>query len=265
MDRHSCIWIFAFLRISCVFAGSCEWRYYEHYKQKRCEPILGEQGCPIRFECPPLSDETNKTCFHNGKSYNDEEVIKDAGPCASCSCVVDSVNGGYIACWPVDCPMLETRKKHCYMGYKPGSCCPEEICHKTCEHNGITYELGEIIKTKDPCQRCICTIKWEGEYGYGCEKTKCLNGINAYKIRKGCLPIYEEDVCCMIDMHCDGIHGAEPVAFPKSNTDDLCRYRGRYYKRGSTAYLTEDLFKQIECRCEVPPDFKCIKKSSKME
>lgn len=43
---------------STVVAGEqCNWQFFQHYEQKGCRAVLGENGCPLKFHCERLSDE----------------------------------------------------------------------------------------------------------------------------------------------------------------------------------------------------------------
>jgi len=228
--------------------------------------VLGEDGCPVRFQCDELSDDDYESCVHKGKIYRNREHIQDVGPCDSCNCQVDE-GSAYIECAEVDCPDWEPRNKSCYMGRKPDECCPVEMCpnekesRKVCKYNGKEYKIGQYIQTSKPCKRCICTEEWTGENGPGCSEVDCLVGMYAPKIRKGCLPIYIENGCCLTEMYCDGLNGATSVTPADEDTDNYCQYRGRYYEKGSTAYLETDKYRCIECTCSTPPDFTCLRKT----
>ncbi|CAL1282355.1 unnamed protein product [Larinioides sclopetarius] len=173
------------LSVSGIFAESCDLSYYQHYQHKGCTPVAGEDGCPVRYQCPTE---------------------------------------------------------------------PEDVrLKKACNYNGSSYKIGQIILTEDPCKNCVCT-----ENGPHCKKVNCLTGIYAPQIREGCLPIYGEKGCCLSQMHCE-IEGAEPVSTGVENTDHLCEYRGVYYEKGATAALPTE--SGVECKCVVPPDFTCLRKS----
>ncbi|CAL1282354.1 unnamed protein product [Larinioides sclopetarius] len=244
------------LSVSGIFAESCDLSYYQHYQHKGCTPVAGEDGCPVRYQCPTEPEDVRLKCLHNNEWYRIGEKIRQ--DCESCTCKGDEVEGAYIDCAAMDCPDWEAKDKSCYMGYDPGACCPREMCHqsteKACNYNGSSYKIGQIILTEDPCKNCVCT-----ENGPHCKKVNCLTGIYAPQIREGCLPIYGEKGCCLSQMHCEEIEGAEPVSTGVENTDHLCEYRGVYYEKGATAALPTE--SGVECKCVVPPDFTCLRKS----
>ncbi|GFY63512.1 VWFC domain-containing protein [Trichonephila inaurata madagascariensis] len=257
MNKLWCILTLTLLQISGLSAATCDLRYYQHYQHKGCEPVIGEDGCPIRYRCKPVSDETRSQCLHNGILYNKGQRIEEK--CETCWCEGNALEGAFIECAAVDCPDWEAQDKSCYMGYEPDACCPTEMCpsknneKKTCGYGGKEYFKGQIIQSEDPCKSCLCT-----KDGVKCKKVNCLTGIHAQKIRKGCLPIYGEKSCCITEMYCGDVKGAKPVTSPLENTD-LCHYHGVYYEKGSIVYPT---FTGIECKCVVPPDFTCLRKRS---
>ncbi|GFT23028.1 VWFC domain-containing protein [Nephila pilipes] len=256
MNRLWLILTLSLLQLSDLSAANCDLRYYQHYQHKGCEPVLGENGCPVRYRCKPVSDETRSKCLHNGKLYNKGERIDQE--CESCTCEGKALEGAFIECAAVDCPDWEAQDKSCYMGYEPGACCPTEMCpsktteEKKCRYGEREYFIGRIIQTENPCNSCLCTKE-----GVECKKVNCLTGIHAPKIRKGCLPIYGENSCCVTEMYCGDVKGAKPIA-PPAERDFVCHYHGVYYEQGSIVSPTT--YAGIECKCVVPPDFTCLRK-----
>ncbi|XP_054716991.1 kielin/chordin-like protein [Uloborus diversus] len=268
MDKLFVTCLLITLQVSWVSSKNCKWRFYQHYAQKNCKPILDQDNCPIRFACDSMTSELRKTCVHNGEIYHDGQIIKGLNKCDSCTCYVDSHGDAAVECASTDCPDWEPQDKACYMGYLPDECCPEELCpHKNeklrnaCVRNGKSYDIGRFIPTEDPCRSCICTGDWNGkENGPGCKKVDCLIlSIYAKDIRNGCLLIYGENSCCPTGTECGKIYGATPVDSPKEK-DDLCYYQGKHYARGSVVFLNSDTSQRISCKCLVPPDFTCIRK-----
>ncbi|KAG8191145.1 hypothetical protein JTE90_016658 [Oedothorax gibbosus] len=250
------------IQLSWIAAKECDLRFFEHYEHKGCKPVLGEDGCPTRFQCEPLSNELRLKCLHNSKLYNLGELIDQK--CEHCTCRGDQLRGAEIECADTDCPDWEPKDKSCYMGYKLGACCPTEMCpsgdgdqQKTCNYNGKSYKIGQIIRTENPCESCVCSEDWTGSQGKGCSKVNCLTGLYASEIRRGCLPVYRKNTCCAIDIHCGSVQGSSPVTNPSKNTDELCHYQEKFYEKGSKVYPTKD--SGVECTCSVPPDFTCLR------
>ncbi|XP_035223213.1 von Willebrand factor C and EGF domain-containing protein-like [Stegodyphus dumicola] len=267
MGRRCYFWIFALLQITCAVSNSCDWRYYLYYKEKNCIPILGNDGCPVKFRCSPILEDIRLMCFHGGKYYAPGDYLQDIGSCATCECH-NHQNGAYVSCSKDVCSdSLVMRNQSCYAYYKPGSCCPEENCPRLddsdsitgCTYMGVSYKFGDIMKTKDPCKVCICSEQWSNEDE--CQNINCLEPIYGFHIRNGCLLIFQEDVCCFISIYCGTIYTKDPKVPITSNTEDLCLYGGEYYERGTVAFLNDDPEQLTTCTCKVPPDFTCVRKA----
>jgi len=245
-------------------------KYLKHYYAKGCKPIEGEiicnKPCPKYFDCPKKQIKTSHTgCDYKGRFYEINQEVPVDDPCRqACICVNsnDLVNNSKpaIVCAEVECfGDLSIAPNNCYNFYEFGKCCstrrecptPEELEDlDKCSYDGKVYKSGQRIYPKeDPCLECICNKDWNQNSplnSTACRKLNCEFELNAMS-KEGCIPIYHKETCCPINYHC-------PT--PKQWK---CLFDGQHYRIGEKLDIGDN---QIECKCQMPPDFTCIQKPS---
>ena len=75
-----------------------------------------------------------------------------------------------------------------------------------CQLDNVTYVAGQKMTPKsDPCKVCLCKDGWKGQLGSKdfCYTMDCALGVKSLsEMKRGCLPIYRDGVCCPVDWAC---------------------------------------------------------------
>lgn len=79
-----------------------------------------------------------------------------------------------------------------------------------CRYKGRMYKLGQrIYPDEDQCSECVCNPDEWNETDVlnstSCRKISCdldLEADAVNKMKRGCVPIYDESKCCPVDYHC---------------------------------------------------------------
>ncbi|UYV81803.1 hypothetical protein LAZ67_20002499 [Cordylochernes scorpioides] len=162
--------------------------------------------------CQPCVLPVGAACVYKNQTYELGESVPTSNPCRLCSCRQDFSTGlPSLSCISKECPHnFRPYPPGCYGIYVPERCCPvrtqcngEEEAVATCELDGQTYQLGQKMYPRDSeCQTCICTEDWDPVNRTGCSVVECLLETQLHYLRRGCVPVYHDKVCCPIDYHC---------------------------------------------------------------
>ncbi|KAG8184650.1 hypothetical protein JTE90_022698 [Oedothorax gibbosus] len=208
----------------------CDPRYFQHYWMKVCEPVFGpgDPKCPVRFICPESIPEDRPGCKLGDNYFYFRQNVPSDDPCKTCICG----EGWYgkptkIVCKDVGCSpdCYESYGKDiCFSTYKlwgvPGP--PQPIC----KHQGKTYLFGEKMSfDEDPCLECTCHEGWTGqpERDSQCTRNRCdsyfeYSSDDKKRMEAGCLPVYEEEICCPIYYDCGKLSSMNLQAWSTNNT-----------------------------------------------
>lgn len=185
----------------------------KRYIERGCRPeYKGKACCPTSFTCP--QEKTSATCLYRGLTFKVGQAVPQVTedhPCKTqCACIASSEHqgGATIKCSETVCPAPKPPKNNvnCVLVTKANQCCPKFECEDNsseekettyCSLKGRRYKKGENVPTGDSCRTCTCTKGFNGLNGPGCRDVHCL-----IDNRKGCVPVYTENVCCPTSYRC---------------------------------------------------------------
>jgi len=184
-----------------------------------CVPVTQPgECCPSSWDCGVWESRMARTdqCFYQGQFYQAGEAVEgvdEANPChGGCMCELNSDGLAEIICAVMDCAPPPPAEDNCVPTYaRANQCCPADFsCGDTvdtlatCTLDGKTYHAGEKMYPKnDSCVTCLCDETWDGDiHGEHCFSADCDLNLSGDLLLRGCVPVYQEDVCCHTDWVC---------------------------------------------------------------
>ncbi|XP_043473192.1 uncharacterized protein LOC122505554 [Leptopilina heterotoma] len=259
-------------------------RFYEEIK---CKPIYKNPGdcCAMKYDCSHMEERfKSKKCYVHDNVYEIREKLKeeDSLPCnRECICMEHFSDSAEFTCAVEDC-FAPPPKKGCYREHLPEDCCPgREICPSnpaTCVVDGKTLTEGDYFKPKDkPNVSCYCKPGYTGEniepFCHEPNKKSCgLELRSSFELKNKCAPIYHESppqTSCNHFFRCPDENDKRiPSATKTENTStdesDTCKFGKIVMHIGDEINpKTDDMYKCVKCKCEVPPTPTCQQISDK--
>ncbi|XP_055608753.1 uncharacterized protein LOC129756026 [Uranotaenia lowii] len=252
----------------------------QHYKTMNCNPVgtKSTSGCPVRYDCPALTNRDNSKCYFNGKIYELNEQVPHNESAQLCSALCYCRSGNPFAqfrCTHIDCPEFFQKFDHenCIRKYQSKSCCAAgKVCGKErqelskCTMDGEEYlEWEKMRPANNKCRTCICHKNYKEsniENDPNCYDTICgFELFYAKQVYGGAAPVYYEDRCCpwewRMPRETDKVIGTGKSAGAPQDPKMQCKYGNLTLNIGDK--LETEITDQftVQCSCEIPPLVQC--------